>query len=265
MNTAIIKLLYPKIKELTDDDRRECLPMAARILEMSLIARQKGLLALEDYILQAQESTFFKVGAMVVDVNDPNEIKEIFQNFIMSTPYKGAELLKRVLIMEGVLMIAEAENACNIRERLLPFFGEEFYEEAWNYLENIFKLSVDNDDSAAKVAAFFADMGNETYLAGTNLLEEHLLLTSDDGFQLILREVLRNRADLNNAFYGSSKKMQKKIFDNVGKRIGTELVFYCLNMRYEPDTETIKEAQMYILKVCEKMIDEGIIVGSRMI
>jgi flagellar motor component MotA len=87
--------------------------------------RQGGILSLEDYPV---DSTFLKTAIMlIVDGVHELEVKQIMQNWIISGNYRGRMLLKRILIMEGVIAIQQGSNPDYVYDLLASYFGEDFY------------------------------------------------------------------------------------------------------------------------------------------
>jgi chemotaxis protein MotA len=114
--------------QFTDADKEACLPVIDKIVEFATIARSKGLLALELSANQA-ESIFLRTALnLIVDANDPDKVREMLEHFILADNHSGAELLSRLIILEGVMRIAAGSNPRLIEEGLNMMLGEKYLE-----------------------------------------------------------------------------------------------------------------------------------------
>lgn len=112
--------------QFTDADKEACLPVIDRIIELATIARSKGLLALEKEA-EKEENIFLQRATMlIVDANDPDKVREMLEHFILADNHSGAELLSRVIILEGVMRVAAGSNPRFIREGLNMILGEKY-------------------------------------------------------------------------------------------------------------------------------------------
>jgi len=143
----------PQLGSFSDDDRRACLPTIAYLEKAAVQARgQGGMASLKTLIVDA-DNVFLKIALKLVATNVIGESPavEVLWTHILSSPYKGADLLKRVLIMEGMCAVARGDSLVFIREKLLALLGDEFYEEACKSLGVI--PIYDRDDRPA-IAGF---------------------------------------------------------------------------------------------------------------
>jgi flagellar motor switch protein FliG len=213
---------------------------------MAEIARKEGVLALGQEASKPGTPFFLQKGILlIVDGLGPMMVAEILRSFIISSHYQGAELLKRIIMMNGVLSIAAGENPGRITEKLLALMGEQFYEEASAYISKTRK---------DEMKEYFADMETETYPDGTNLLEEVFSKLSDRDIQLILRVTDEYTYQL--AFRGSSKKIQRRLCDNVSVRIAHRMVTVSIKEPV-PAADEIIRAQQAMLNTLEQMRTGG--------
>jgi hypothetical protein len=230
----------------TDEEKRECLPTVETILYLAEKARREGVLALEQEANKPGTPFFLqKAILLIVDATDPRLVAEMLRNFILSSHYQGAELLKRVLMMNGALSIQAGENPRIIAEKLLSLMGEQFYDEASAYIW----LNPKTPD--AEMKEYFADMETETYPDGTNLLEEVFSKLSDQYIQIILRMTDEHVFLL--AFRGSSKKIQRRMCDNLSMRIARRMV-NASTKEPMPATDEIIRAQQTMLNTLKQTI-----------
>jgi hypothetical protein len=226
----------------TADEKRECLPTIELLLELTHIARNEGLLAMQEAAKQHAELFLLRKGiSLATDGAEPAVVKEILQNYIASSAYHGAELLRAMLITESVLGIYAGEHPRIMTEKLHSLLGADFYEEACMYLR--IRPFNEGTDTMQK---YFADMETETYPEGTNLLEEVFLAATGTEIQQVLRQVDMDVCA--KALVGSSKKIQKLFCDNLAESVAVVMVNTCMSDE-KPTTEEIIKAQHKILAV----------------
>ncbi|MFP4364912.1 MAG: hypothetical protein ACLFR1_13700 [Spirochaetia bacterium] len=109
----------------TEDDLLKCSKSIQQIKELAEKARREGLLALEDD-LSSLDSFFLQQGVQLVcNGDEPDIIRAILMRLIASGGYTGVELLKRIILMEGVLGIQAGDNPRVLQTSLHAFLGEE--------------------------------------------------------------------------------------------------------------------------------------------
>jgi AraC-like DNA-binding protein len=248
MNDLFSDAKYLTMAPFTPGDKRDCLPTMELLLQMSEVSRNEGLLALESF-KEKDDNMILKKGIdMICDGCPPELVKQVLQNYVISSNYRGAELLKRILLSEIIPEIPKGFNPTIVRELLLSLLGEDFYEEAFSY------LGLEDDSYANTVEPYLK--GEETWRPGTNLLEEYFLDASDRVIQITLRET--DMKDFVPAFYGSSKKIQNKFCANLSKRLAMQVVHACEDTGATTETGTIIKAQHVMLSLFHKaMADVG--------
>lgn len=126
--------------QFNDKDRREAIEVAGTMLELLLVAKKNGILSTESRIESCNEM-LLKIGlTMAVDMVDPVQIREILQNYIMAGDYRSGELLKRIIILEGVVGLAAGENPHSLYGRFASRFGEDFFLEYERYCKPVLNL-----------------------------------------------------------------------------------------------------------------------------
>jgi len=115
--------LHPKF---TDEDRKACLPVVEKMVELSVTARKNGLLALESKMYE-EKSPFLKAALpFVLDAYDSESVADILANMILTGGFAGSELLSRLIMAQAVLGIQCGLSPRYIREGLLSLLGEEY-------------------------------------------------------------------------------------------------------------------------------------------
>ncbi len=121
---------FTKKIQCSNKDKEECLDLITTFTSLADKARKQGILALEDEIDDLPPMFLLRKGLqLAIDGTEPEMIRTILERYILVGNYKGKELLKRVIILEGVLSIQAGDNPSIIHLLLGPFFGENFVEE----------------------------------------------------------------------------------------------------------------------------------------
>ena len=115
--------------EFSDDDKRACFETAETIVEIAQDVRRHGLLSIDEKIPAMPDFFMARALQFAVDATEEEKLKEIMQNWIIFGNYRGAELLKRLISLKGVMMIVDGCNPNQIKETLLLFCGEDFLRE----------------------------------------------------------------------------------------------------------------------------------------
>lgn len=232
----------------TPEEKEACLPIIDRILECSNIARQYGVLALEEFV-QKQDNDFLTFGTMlIVDGTDPCLVKGILQTLICSDNHTGFELLSREIIAEGVLSVQAGENPRLLELKLLSMLGEEYlrkrgafpgvtlpdFHEVKQQLSKILRKGVKCEDFSRPI--------NDL---------------SHRDIQQILREV--DQRDFGLALLGSEEDVAIKLFSNVSPRL-TLMVLSDMELMTWAKENDILEAQQKIADVIKRLCDIGEIV-----
>ena len=242
----------------TIGDKREAMETVELLYKLAKLTRNEGTQALGEYGINEAKPVFLKKGiSMICDGWEPKTIKSILENHIKFSSHEGVELLKRLIIMEGLLSIQAGESPALILERMLSLLGDDFYEEAWQRM-GWYKLGIDahESDQAYMVnftKEYFNDMDIENH-AATHLLEGSLLNASDYATQLLLREA--DIHEFESAFFGASKALQKKFCNNLSARLAMCFVKF-MQSTPPPDVATITKAQHAILSIFHKLKADG--------
>lgn len=120
----------------SDNDKRACFETAATIVDMAVDVRRNGLLSLDAKIPSIPEFLLREGIRLAVDSTDPETLRELMQRWVIAGDYRDAELLRRLVIIDGVLAIVNGENPNSIRIRLGTFFGEDLQQEFSEYGKN---------------------------------------------------------------------------------------------------------------------------------
>jgi hypothetical protein len=112
--------------KFTEEDRDACAPVVDVMVEVAKTARSSGLLALEDYLSKDEEPFFYAGISMLTDGYDHDDIKQILTAMLVSGGFTGAELLKRLIMAQGLIMVYKGLHPDFIYRYLLAMIGEEY-------------------------------------------------------------------------------------------------------------------------------------------
>lgn len=106
------------------EDQESLVPMVKLLRDLGEIAFKKGLLALESELLQIKDP-FLKLGIqLIIDKTEPENVQDILDSDIYYNESNGRELLKKIIIREGLLRIQAGDNARNILICTKIFLGK---------------------------------------------------------------------------------------------------------------------------------------------
>jgi AraC-like DNA-binding protein len=235
----------------TVGDKREAMDTIELLLKLSELTKNEGSLALQQFGKDEELPLFLRKAIyMICDGWSPEMVKGILENYMKFSSYQGAELLKRLLIAEGILSIQAGEISEILLEKLLSYLGEEFFEEA---RKRIGETHVQDAENTDYIEEYFAN--TEENPNATNLAEDALLNASDCAIRQVMCEVDINIFEP--AFYGSSKQLQRKFCNNISDRLAMRFVRYVRTAT--PSQDTIVKSQHSLLGVFYKLKADGII------
>jgi chemotaxis protein MotA len=106
------------------EDQESLVPLVKQLRDLGEVAFKRGLLALEGELLQIRDP-FLKLGVqLIVDKTEPENLQDILDSDIYYNESNGRELLKKIIIREGLLRIQAGDNARNILICTKIFLGK---------------------------------------------------------------------------------------------------------------------------------------------
>jgi chemotaxis protein MotA len=216
----------------TDVDKEACLPVIDKIVEFATIARSNGLLALELSANQA-ENIFLRTALnLIVDANDPDKVREMLEHFILADNHSGAELLSRLIILEGVMRIAAGSNPRLIEEGLNMMLGEK-------YVRRAAKLRAEEDEKAKirTLEQLYEKVKNQQTNIEYAGVEWILMATDDSTLQATLENV--SDTDIYYAVQNFNFKTIQRIMENLDKdrhsKVFDDVNCYAHGLHYRPN------------------------------
>jgi len=106
------------------EDQESLVPIVKELRDLGEVAFKKGLLALESELQQIKDP-FLKLGIqLIVDKTEPENVQDILDSDIYYNESNGRELLKKIILREGLLRIQAGDNARNILICTKIFLGK---------------------------------------------------------------------------------------------------------------------------------------------
>jgi len=231
---------------VSDDERRQCLTLVSEILSLATKGKNFGLLSLGK---EAEESSSFllrKGLQLALDGVKSHTARTILELYIFTGDYTGKELLKRCIILEGVMGILDGIHPKLLKELLLSFFGEaghtifneEFKtkekEKLLSYLEKIEKMPAATN-SSAKLGKIIARFDKKTIKRFLQII---------------------NMDDLAKTVKDMDGKVQIKVFNHLTDR-GALLLLEAIEQMDSIEHHEIVEARNKVVAILSELKDQG--------
>jgi len=96
------------------EDQESLVPLVLQLKKLSELVSKQGILALENELLQIKDS-FLNLGVqLIIDKVEPENIQDILDSDIYYNQSNGRELLKKIIIREGLLRIQAGDTSRNV-------------------------------------------------------------------------------------------------------------------------------------------------------
>lgn len=234
------------------EEKKKALRTLDKILQLAEQAKSSGLLSLESEIDRVEPEIFKNSLEMLLDGVEAIILKEILLNYTLCGNYKGKELLKRILIIEGILGIQQDTNSLILKEKLSSFFGEDFINEINKHFGS------DEDTRIKKIETFICENQDKpAHSKETSLLEEPFNRMDTRSLQRLLREI--NNYTLVTAISGSSGKTQIRVLKNVSKKLAV-LLIGDMGARKTLIASEISNSQKQVIETMHGLRNQGDIV-----
>lgn len=229
---------YRQKSKCSDSEKLQCMKLIDDLVNLSIMARRNGLLSL---IQVAEQGTSFLLNKglqLVVDGVNPQVVRDIMENYIISGDYDGIDLLKRCIILEGVTAIQQGFHPKVTKEFLLAFLGEDNYE--------IYQKEY-GGGSQESLKSYLREIEDTPASSSKgSLLDQAILNLDNDDIEKFLMEI--NTADLAKTLKGMGGQAQIKIFNNLSQKAASGLKDSLDNLDSVDETE-LSEIQELILEI----------------
>ncbi|HBF36240.1 MAG TPA: hypothetical protein DDW50_02850 [Firmicutes bacterium] len=231
-------------------EKKECLSIVDRMMSLSQKQHQQGLLSLE-MELNADAPFLLQKGLqLMLSGIEPLMFKEILSNYIFTSQLSEKNFLAAILIKEGLLAIQMGEYPWEIRERLLSFFGMDFYNEIAEH------FGIYNVSREIAIQNFIEAIKDNKACTGTIMLDPIWEKLDQRSLQRILREL--DIIELVSIMKAACGKTQLKIIDCLPKSLVLTLIeAAALFSLKELNIPQIVDAQNHILQKIKQLKVEG--------
>jgi flagellar motor component MotA len=112
------------------EDQLSLVPLVLQLKELSEKARKSGILSLENELSKITDP-FLKMGLqLILDKTDPAHMNDILDSDIYYNESNGRELLKKIILREGLRRIQNGDTPRNVLICTKIFLGK-VDEDAW--------------------------------------------------------------------------------------------------------------------------------------
>lgn len=237
----------------TKEEKILCMETVKKVLNLANVARQEGLLALEETVSKKsyQSPPLIQIGVLlIVDGTDPECVKAILENYIISSDLSNKEFLENLLIYNGILAMQQGENLRCIEERLYSLFGIDFIEE--------FKAYTNSQEVDKELSELIEQMEEKWKdFEKTDILDFVPKVIDHRSTQRILREL--QLAVIECAMIGSKRIVIEHFLKNLSKQ-NQKQFFEDINYIHGLDNKLVKKNQKKILDVIKTLQDSGEII-----
>ncbi len=106
------------------EDQETLVPLILQLKKLSEVVTKQGLLALENELMQIKDP-FLNLGVqLIIDRVETENIKDILDSDIYYNHSNGRELLKKIIIREGLLRIQAGDSPRNVLICTKVFLGK---------------------------------------------------------------------------------------------------------------------------------------------
>lgn len=114
----------------SEEDQKTLIPIVKQLKELSEVASKSGLLALENELPNIKDQ-FLNLGMqLIIDRVEADNVQDVLDSDIYYNESNGRELLKKIIIREGLLRIQAGDTPRNVEICTRIFLGK-VTKEAW--------------------------------------------------------------------------------------------------------------------------------------
>lgn len=96
------------------EDQESLIPIVLQLKKLSELVAKQGMLALENELPHIKDR-FLNLGVqLIIDRVEPENIKDVLDSDIYYNQSNGRELLKKIIIREGLLRIQAGDTSRNV-------------------------------------------------------------------------------------------------------------------------------------------------------
>lgn len=108
----------------SNEDQESLIPIVKQLKELAEVASKSGMLALENELSKINDP-FFNLGMqLIIDRVEPENVTDVLDSDIYYNESNGRELLKKIIIREGLLRIQAGDSPRNVEICTKVFLGK---------------------------------------------------------------------------------------------------------------------------------------------
>jgi hypothetical protein len=227
------------------EDKRACFEIAEKLVSLAQDVRKNGLLWVDSQIPEMDGFFLRHALQLAVDSTHPVMLRAIMNNWIMFGDYRGVELLKRLIIIEGTVAIINGENPLQIKWKLAAFFGEDLVQEFMNVPTKTYSIE---------------DFCNERKHFRITPFDEVIMSLDNLAMQILIRCI--HESDLLIAFAVSPGDSLRQILTNMARNVADKFMEDWSYLRHKRQRD-IDAAQEKILAKIKELEERGEIVVNK--
>jgi hypothetical protein len=121
----MLKMITQLNPQFTKEDRDACVPIVEKMVALNNFVRNEGALALKSV---DEDNPFLREAMRIVydAICYGEEAEKMMSDMITADNCAGADLLGRLIMAKGILMILDGKPLQSVRETLLSMLGEDY-------------------------------------------------------------------------------------------------------------------------------------------
>lgn len=235
-----MRVIEKDLRKCTLEDKQNVISSLEKMIELSKIAHKEGLLSLENYV-EKSESIFLKTAIdLLLDGTEPQTLRKILLNYIMTSELTPKELLERVIYLEGTISLQNGDYPWEMRKKLSSYFGENFI----NVLDLHF---TPKNISIGKLEEY----KNKAIISSKTFLIENELKNIDKrSMQRLLREC--DLLSVAIAFEGAGKELRRLLIESLSES-QQNIFAEIMGIIGEPNIPKIVDSQNDLVRIIKEL------------
>lgn len=241
----------------------QTIEMLETLVQLSIVARNEGLLALESAADALDESLFYgeALKELVYPVTDGISltiVEEIGMQRYFAGDMKGYQGLNYLLLLKGMSAISQNENPWIVEWKLrtmLPAELDQIYcQRKQERKEEKIKEEPDLSKVTEVCQGIYTGEITGVGAAPVKYLDEVISKVSDRDLQRLLREL--ENSVLKVALKGLGREAREHVFHNMSKRLAVMIAEEMISEGFAEESEIILASQK-IIGIWQRLVEEG--------
>lgn len=234
---------FEQIKLCSEEEKIASIDCIKQMMNLSKHAHKYGLFSLEEELVNETSPFLSKAIELMVDGIEPQTLRKILINYIEGSKLTPAELLDRVIYLEGVLLIQQGLYPWEIKKILSSYFGETYIQKIALHFDN----QINVEESTEKY------LESQVYLSNSLHLENELKGFDRRSIQRLIREC--DEMTLVISSLGLNKHFRKEIIECLSER-NVIIFMEILDLIEGIQLPTIVDSQNEIINVIKKLRED---------